>query len=226
MSGLGIGHFYLVICDRRGEPQNEVVVVCRSGRPAKGERFAVLGTSYEVFDVEYRQDDKPSLRNYYNAHVFVRPWGASGPSNRDDDRKGRVFPTTHDGSRKVLPFSPPADATFDLLSSVILPANLVANFVTLGYRAQTSDFNNDMRVAARLLRTPAGQDLRNDLAQEFDELSRLAKQNLSLCVQLFGMHVRDAGDVGAEAQTKSGGDGAIELVIEQRDGSWVLTTAA
>jgi hypothetical protein len=197
MAVSGIGHFVLIIEDRNGRVMSEVEGVCRSGRPAERERVRLLGAVYVVTKVELQEAEtatkKPQTdRRYFEPLVYIRPLGSRTAPAGDDSEKAKgqgkhsLFPTTHEGSRQVLPFRPPVEGRSAALASEVLPVGLVANLVMVGYRLQADDWDNDRALAAELLRTPAGDDLRPDLPSRFELLSRTAKQNLVACALFFG----------------------------------------
>lgn len=225
MATHGIGYFVLVVQDRSGRAQHEIEAVSRSGRPVVGDRFHLLGTTYVVDHVDFKEDESPKLRNDFYPVLFLRPLGARPTGGGDDPDKPRIFPSTHEGGRKVLPFQPPAGTALERLSAAYFPASLVLNLVAVGYRAQASDFDNDRRLAFALLRTPAGQDLKPTLPDDLGELSRLAKQNLVECLTLCG-EAAVAQPLIRVADENEGAAANTPFALDRRGELWVITAAA
>ena len=211
MATMGIGHFTLLVQDRSGRTIRELEAVSRSGRPLVGDRFQMLGATYVVHLVSFEEDPEPArtVRTYYSPQITLRPVGSRPARPNDDEDAGGarpLFPSTHDGTRSVLPFSPPATSTVGL-TSAYLPLNLVANLVAVGYRVQATDFDNDKHLAAAILRSPAGQDLRETLPATFDLLSRTAKQCLVDVMVYFG----EAVEAGALQTTNPVQEEGVDL---------------
>jgi len=237
MAAMGIGHFTLLLQDRSGRTIRELEAVSRSGRPLVGDRFQFLGSTFSVHEVLFLEDEDPqkTVRTYFSPQITLRPVGSRPPGRPEGDdpgdRPARIFPSTHDGSRNVLPFEPPGGppgGPVGSLTAAILPLPLVANLVAIGYRAQASDFDHDKRLAALLLRSPEGQDLRETLPASFDLLSRTAKQRLvDVMVFVGDVFGNEVADGAAQSDQTEAVASEGEEVIAERAGShlWLLRAA-
>jgi hypothetical protein len=220
----GIGCCKLVIEDAKGQTvrdDDELIVVCRSGRPDTGNWVTLdkLGR-YFVDRVEFFREPGKA-RDYYYPTCYLRPAGARRTSPRDDAPDKPSLLPSHDGTRKVIAVDFTAGASAGTLGAAILPANLIANIITYAYRLQATSFDRDKRAAADDLRT-ADPRLRDAIVDVLDVLSREAKANAVECFQFF------AGEAAASApadSSESTGRPVLTLVRDESTEDWRVQAA-
>jgi hypothetical protein len=232
MSGpSGVGYCRLVIEDSTGKTvrdDEELCIVVRSGRPDVGSQISLDFGRFVVDRVEFEPEPRArgkTVRNYYYPILFLRPVGGVRTSPSGPGRKPSLFPSGHDGSRNVIAVDFVGAANASELTSTILPVNLIANLVTIGYRVQASDFDDDRRLAATLLRSDEGRFLFKDsLATMCDALSREAKANAVHSHAFFAAGTIREAAVHDEESEGRGSRPQLKLVRDTGDG-WTVRAA-
>lgn len=227
----GVGYCRLVMEDASGKTlrgdDDDFYIICRAGRPDAGNWIHLpdLGRFF-VDRVEFMPESGVKMRNNAYPVLYLRAPGAprspapGGGGGRSPHRP--LFPSNHDGSRNVIPFERPGSAP-SLVGTWLLPPSLVANLVAVAYREQASDFDDDRRVAATLLRTTDGELLRPTLPAVFGALSREAKRAATQCLLYFG-GTATANAHSAEAPRDPPAMGKL-LELHRAGDDWVVTAA-
>jgi hypothetical protein len=223
----GLGYCKLVIEDAKGQTlrdDDELIVVCRSGRPDTGNWVTIdkLGR-YFVDRVEFFREPGKA-KDFYYPTCYLRPAGARRTSPRDGAPGKSSLVPSHDGTRKVIAVDFTAGANAQTLCAGILPVNLIANIITCAYRLQATAFDRDKRAAADELRA-ADSRLRHAIVDVLDALSREAKSNAVQCAQFFG------GEAAAEPSSAPAGSSrttrqvVLTLVPGDSTEDWRVRTA-
>jgi hypothetical protein len=225
----GVGYCRLIIEDANGQTirdDDELYVVCRSGRPDTGNWVQVdqIGRFF-VDRVEFLPEARGRMRNHVYPVLFLRPTGARRTTPKDDRTHPRsTSPQPPDGTRKVIAVDFTNGTSARRLRAEILPASLVANLVTIGYRVQASAFDYERRDSAEALRE-ADARLRDALVQVLDVLSREAKSRAVQC------HLFFAGEAESSAATvpsspAEGKRGSHLSLVKDPEGDWHVRAAS